>query len=111
LDHGVDLLVWASLKPIEREIMLAQREPVLCPGGLDARKKPRRQLVDKTTCDHDVIRPDHHQRVQGHRAKAGGMVGGIGDAQSGVALFDIKERSTSDDHCSECRSHRRTTIT
>jgi hypothetical protein len=63
-DHGVDLLVWSSLKPIQRGIILAQREPVRCPGGI---RPPRRQrTIDKTTCEHERVRPSAEHKTIGH---------------------------------------------
>jgi hypothetical protein len=54
-DHGVDLMVWASLTPLGRQILTLQREPVMCPG----RYQPPQHLrdFDKSSCAHELVRP------------------------------------------------------
>jgi hypothetical protein len=55
-DHGADLMVWASLEDLEREVLTMQRSPVLCPGG--GQRAARRQVpaLEDRSCRHETTR-------------------------------------------------------
>jgi predicted DNA-binding protein (UPF0251 family) len=73
-DHGADLMVWASLDDIERQILTIQREPVMCDGHL---RRPRRlRPIEKMVCEHGGIAP----LDEGH---------GIGLCRDCNGVFDI----------------------
>lgn len=88
-DHGVDLMVWASLTPLGRQILRLQREPMRCPGGHQPAQRVKD--FDKSSCAHELVR-----RVA-EMARVGAC-----EACAAVFEFDEHNKPHSQLTCSVC---------